>query len=118
MSRYKNEILQIVLSSDEHLTAEDIFLRLKSYMPKVVLATVYNNLNALCSEEKIKKVSIEGSPDRYDKILKHEHLICKKCKKITDVFVGDLTKEITKKLNIKDLSYELNIFYLCDECKE
>ena len=117
MSKYKDEIYKLILSSDKHLTAEDIFISLKQYMPNIVLATVYNNLNSLYLENKIQKISIEGQPDKYDKTIKHDHLICSKCKKIQDVFIGDLSQELSSKLNIKDLSYDLKIYYLCPDCK-
>ena len=117
MSKYFFFFYKLILSSDKHLTAEEIFISLKQYMPNIVLATVYNNLNSLYLENKIKKISVEGQSDKYDKNIKHDHLICSKCKKIQDVFIGDLSKELSNKLNIKDLFYDLKIYYLCPDCK-
>ena len=45
MTKYESEIFAIVNTSREHLTVEQIFRRLRKKHPKVVLATVYNNLN-------------------------------------------------------------------------
>lgn len=45
MTKYARGILDIVNASRSHLTAEQIFWELKKTQPKVVLATVYNNLN-------------------------------------------------------------------------
>lgn len=59
------------------MTAEQIFLELKKEEPKVVLATVYNNVNGLCREGRIRRISVEGQPDRYDKIQRHDHLVCR-----------------------------------------
>ena len=47
MGKYATMILEMINSSNEHLTAEQIYLRLKEHNEKIVLATVYNNLNAL-----------------------------------------------------------------------
>ena len=71
--------------SHEHLTVRQIFERLKMDHPKVVLATVYNNLNKMWESGLIRKVSVEGMPDRYDILPKHDHLVCKRCGKILDV---------------------------------
>ncbi|MGM9970927.1 MAG: transcriptional repressor [Anaeroplasmataceae bacterium] len=117
MARYKDEILKLVISSNNHLTAEEIYLKLKEYMPKVVLATVYNNLNSLCLENKINRITIQGCPDRYDNVIKHDHLICRKCQKINDIYIGDFSEYLTNRLKINDLTYDLKIYYLCDECK-
>ena len=68
MSRYAELILELINQTTKHMTAEQIFLELKKSEPKVVQATVYNNLNTLCQQGLIRKLSIENSPDRYDKI--------------------------------------------------
>ena len=47
MTKYERAIYQIVTSSRDHLNAAEIYKRLKSSMPQIVLATVYNNLNKL-----------------------------------------------------------------------
>ena len=62
MTKYARGILDIVNASRSHLTAEQIFWELKKTQPKVVLATVYNNLNALCAQKLIRRVHVEGSP--------------------------------------------------------
>lgn len=62
MSRYADLILELINQSKEHMTAEQLFLELKKTEPKVVQATVYNNLNALYQNGLIRKLSIENSP--------------------------------------------------------
>lgn len=118
MSRYAELILELVNQSQEHMTAEQIFLELKKTEPRVVQATVYNNLNALCQEGLIRKLSLENSPDRYDKILRHDHLICRKCGALSDVNFENLTKQLESQLGEGILSYDLKVFYLCPRCRE
>lgn len=118
MTKYAKLILHLVNQSTGHMTAEQLFLELKKTEPKVVLATVYNNLNTLCSEGLIRKMSIEGSPDRYDKIKKHDHLVCKRCGALSDISFGDLTSNLEKQLGEGILSYDLKVFYLCPKCRE
>lgn len=117
MAKYADMIFRIVTESHGHMTAEQIFWELKKENPRVVLATVYNNLNALCGEEKIRKVTIEGSPDRYDITQRHDHMVCKRCGKLSDVRFADFTKELERQLGETILSYDLKVFYLCPECK-
>ena len=54
MTRYAKQILDLINKSDEHLSAEQIFLRLKQTFPKLVLATVYNNLHQLHEQDLIR----------------------------------------------------------------
>lgn len=82
------------------------------------MATVYNNLNYLCGEGLIHKVVMENAPDCYDKIGRHDHLICNKCGRISDLYLEDMTLNIEKKTGIKIHSYDLKIYYVCENCKE
>ncbi len=118
MTRYAKRILEIVDQSDEHMTAEQLYLELKKTEPKVVQATVYNNLNALCKEGRIRKLSIEGSPDRYDKIKKHDHLVCRECGALSDITFQDITGDLERQLGEGIISYDLKVFYLCPKCRE
>lgn len=100
------------------MTAEQIFLELKKEEPKVVQATVYNNLNTLCQKGLIRKLSIEGSPDRYDKIRRHDHLVCKRCGALSDITFEDMTGDLERQMGEGILFYDLKVFYLCPKCRE
>ena len=118
MTKYEKEIFAIVNNSCEHLTAEQIFQKLKKTHPKVVLATVYNNLNKLLEEGLMRKVSVEGMPDRFDRVKKHDHLVCKNCGKLADISFEDLTASLQEQLGDDFYYYDLKVFYLCQECRE
>lgn len=118
MTKYAKKILEIVESSRSHLTAEQIFEQLRETYPSVVLATVYNNLNRLWEEGRIRKISVEGTPDRYDRIVRHDHLVCRKCGRLLDVDLGDLTEQLEKKAGIPILSYDLKLVFLCEACRK
>ena len=116
MTKYAELILDIVNNSKEHLSAEQIFLRLKETNRGGSLATVYNNLSFLYKEGFIRKISVEGYPDRYDNIRRHDHLVCRRCGKLSDVLLDDLTETLQKQIGVALLSYDLKMSYLCEEC--
>ncbi len=116
MTKYAELILDIVNNSKEHLSAEQIFLRLKETNRGGSLATVYNNLSFLYKEGFIRKISVEGYPDRYDNIRRHDHLVCRRCGKLSDVLLDDLTETLQKQVGVPLLSYDLKMSYLCEEC--
>lgn len=116
--RYANEILELINTSQEHLTAEEIFLRMKEQYPGVVLATIYNNLNHLHAEGKIRKVTVEGHPDRYDRATRHDHLVCSKCGDLTDIILDDFTEQLQSQIRDSILSYDLQIRYICPACRK
>ena len=117
MTKYAQQILDIINTCPDHLTAAQIYLRLKASNSKIVLATVYNNLNLLCEQDRIRKVSLEGYPDRYDKIVKHDHLVCKKCGALSDIRLSDFTAQLQKQIPEKIISYDLKVNYICPSCR-
>lgn len=118
MTKYAKKIYEIITQSHDHMTAEQVFDMLRQTYPTVVLATVYNNLNKLWDAGLIRKVSLEGMPDRYDRLEKHDHLVCRKCGKLLDVNLGDLTEELQRQVGVHILSYDLKLMYVCEECKK
>ena len=117
VTKYGKKILEIVNSTRSHMTAEEVFDALRQTYPTVVLATVYNNLNRLWKEDLIRKVSMEGMPDRYDHIQRHDHLVCKECGRLVDIDLGDLTEQLERTSGVSILSYDLKLTYLCEHCR-
>lgn len=116
--RYKDEILAVINNTNEHVSAEEIFFKLKNKHSAVAMATVYNNLNSLHQEGAIRKISIEGQPDRYDRNTIHDHLVCAKCGKLSDIFMSDLTASLESQLGFHIQGYDLRVKYLCPDCKK
>ena len=117
MAKYSSGILEIVNRVGGHMTAEQVFLEMKRQYPSVVMAPVYNNLNTLCAQGVIRRLSVEGQPDRYDRTLRHDHLVCRSCGKLKDVFLGDLTEYLRTETGLDIDSYDLKLSYVCDECR-
>ena len=118
MTKHGKMIANVVLSSDDHPTAEQIYLRIKESGASISLATVYNNLKTLVEEGVLRKVTLDGSPDRFDRAGSHQHLICGRCGKLTDVLIRDLTPVLSEDTGCEVLSYELHISYLCEDCRK
>ena len=115
--RYNKVILDIINNSDTHLTAEQVFFELKKEYPAVALATVYNNLNSLCQQGKIRKISVEGCTERYKKNTRHDHLVCRRCGKLSDIHLEDITEQLKKQVGFEIDGYDIKVQYLCPECR-
>ena len=118
MTKYAKKILEIVERSSEHLTTEQIYSALKQDCPRVVLATVYNNLNRLWEAGLVRRISQEGMPDRYDRVERHDHLVCRRCGKLLDIDLGDLTGQLQERAGVSFLTYDLKLIYICEDCRE
>lgn len=116
--KYEQSILALINRAEDHLTAEQVFFRLKEQYPSVVMATVYNNLNSLYQRGMIRKIRVEGLPDRYDRNTKHDHLLCSRCGRLSDLCLEDLTQTLESQVGFHIDSYDLRIHYLCPQCRE
>ena len=118
MSKYTEVILAAVTKLQRHPTAEQVFLEIKKEHPSIALGTVYKHLNALADEGLLLRITEPGSPDRYDRTERHDHLICSRCGKIADVRLPDMQERIEEALGQNILAYDLRIRYICPDCRE
>ena len=118
MSKYTEVILAAVTKLRRHPTAEQVFLEMKKEYPSIALGTVYKHLNALADEGLLLRITEPGSPDRYDRTERHDHLICSRCGKIADVRLPDMQERIEEALGQNILAYDLRIRYICPDCRE
>ncbi|MEI6857158.1 transcriptional repressor [Psychrilyobacter sp.] len=120
-SKKRELILNFVLNSDKHLTADFIYLELKKDCPELSLGTVYRNLSQLSDNGLIKKVSLNDQTDVFDKNLeKHGHLICDVCNSIYDINLDPLEEAIEKISIENDMSvkyYDIIFHGICGKCK-
>lgn len=117
MTKYEKAIYDIITMSTGHLTVEQIYMELKAKYPKVVMATVYNNVNKLWKTGMIRKISVENMPDMYDRMTKHDHLVCQRCGKLVDISLKDITASLREQTGETVLFYDLKVFYICPDCR-
>lgn len=91
--RYRNttqrtEVLDVVLESDEHLSAGEIFERVRRRDPKIAYGTVYRSLHHLAERGLIRELTFTDEATRYDRRTDHhDHVMCDACGLIGDVDV-------------------------------
>lgn len=81
-------VLDYLMRSKGHPTAEQISDGLNRRSPRASRATIYNTLNALRDAGLIHEVYIDDSVARYDaNIEPHHHFVCRACGKLEDISV-------------------------------
>jgi Fur family peroxide stress response transcriptional regulator len=58
-------VYNVLLKKRDHPTADEVFARVKSELPTISLATVYNCLETLAQCDLIRAVNFERGPTRY-----------------------------------------------------
>lgn len=119
MTNLNQNILNMIRNSEGHLTAEEAFLLAKKNKINISMASIYRILGKLADEGLIKRFSVPGKPDVFDKTLdEHEHLVCSKCGKVNDIYIKDLKNKLIKETGVEIDNFELTINYICDECRK
>jgi Fur family peroxide stress response transcriptional regulator len=115
-------IIRILAGSENHPSVEDIYNLLHRRFPGISQATVYRNIMLIKSLGEILEIGFAGGSTRYDGIkpYPHPHVICLKCNKIVDPDLDslqDMTKEITDESGFEIVTYRLDFFGVCPECR-
>ncbi len=117
MTVQRQLIFDIIQESDEHLTADQIYMLAKARMPSIAVGTVYRNLGAMAMAGDILRISVPNAPDHYDKTTKqHDHLVCRMCGKLLDVELGNLCALFAKQTPMRIEAYELTLYGTCEDC--
>ncbi|WP_144511754.1 peroxide-responsive transcriptional repressor PerR [Bacillus sp. FJAT-22090] len=118
----RHAILEFIIQSMSHPTADDIYKALESKFPSMSVATVYNNLRVFREAGLVKELTYGDASSRFDFITNdHYHMICNACGKIVDFHypgldeVEHLAAHLT---GFEVSSHRMEIYGTCPTCKE
>jgi Fur family peroxide stress response transcriptional regulator len=114
-------VLDHLLNSKLHPTANEIYDAIKHHFPGMSLATVYNNLNFLCENNLARELTFSNASSRFDgDTTDHAHMICEACGGITD-FHHPLLQNIDKlaayTAPFQVAHHRLEFYGKCGECQ-
>ena len=82
----REAVFKELMRNNNHPTADDIYMKLRTELPQISLATVYRNLEQMVKIGRVRKIMIAGSRARFEPANEsHFHLYCIKCKQLKDV---------------------------------
>jgi Fur family peroxide stress response transcriptional regulator len=115
-------VLRTLAESEGHPTVEEIYEQVKAEFPTTSLATVYKTIALLKELNEVLELGFPDGSNRYDgnKPFPHPHVICTRCKKITDpdlISLDGLSEEMSRKTGYRIFSHRLDFFGLCPDCQ-
>lgn len=123
-TKQRNLIYDILDKSDNPVSAEQIFTKLKDLDPSVNMSTVYRVLEVFVLKGLVLKSNIIGSNSagyELNKIEHNHHLICLKCNKtvpLNQCPLKKLEEAIQDKTDFVITGHNLELFGYCPECNE
>ncbi|HUO05005.1 MAG TPA: transcriptional repressor [Candidatus Binataceae bacterium] len=113
-------IIEALLDSAEHPSADAIFARVRRRHPHISLATVHRTLETLCEIGEARKVTLLHDSARYDgNVMPHHHVVCIGCRRIRDLEIPALDNLVAGRRELggfKLLGSSLEIHALCESC--
>lgn len=124
VTKQREAILDILLTSPAHLTAEDIYLDLKSRGCAFGLSTVYRTLSSLEEHHIVEKTALPGDSGKQYYEIAHtghrHHLVCVKCKRcivLDQCPVEAFTALVCKSHGFTLTGHSFEIFGVCPDCQ-
>ncbi len=114
------EVYRILLKRGKHLTADEIYEKVRVRMPAVSLATVYTVLDLFKQKNVINEIRIQFDKSCFEaRIDPHHHFLCKKCKKVFDLNMRPCKVLEERKIEGNIIEELQGYFYgTCKDCLE
>ena len=113
-------ILDYLLKTDDHPSAEYIHKVVKKQYPMVSLSTVYKTLDLLREKKLVNEIEVDGEA-RFDAdVGAHINLVCMNCGKIDDIdedSLNEIQTRAAKKSKYHILKGSFELFGYCSDCK-
>lgn len=119
----RHAILEFLIQSMIHPTADDIYKALEGKFPNMSVATVYNNLRVFREAGLVKELTYGDSSSRFDFVLgatDHYHMICEDCGTIVDFHYPGLDEVehfAAHVTGFKVNSHRMEIYGTCPNCQ-
>jgi Fur family ferric uptake transcriptional regulator len=114
-------ILEALRMDTTHPTADEVFTRVRSKLPRISLATVYRNLETLAASGWIQRLEGVGAQRRFDgNPGKHFHIRCLQCGRVDDVACQPLPLKEVLPVRIEGydvIDYRVDVLGLCQDCQ-
>jgi Fe2+ or Zn2+ uptake regulation protein len=103
----------------KHPNVNDLYDFITRSYPQISKATVYRNLNYLCSDGLISRITVNDKEACYDaNVARHYHIRCIDCGKVFDAEM-EYHEELDEEMNSRGYvvySHELLFNGICDDC--
>lgn len=121
MTPQRYAILQYLMQSHTHPTADDIYRALSLQYPSLSVATVYNNLKVFVDAGLVRELTYGDDSSRFDADMSdHYHVTCTQCGTIVDFDyppVREVEQAAAASTGFSVRGHRLEIYGLCPLCK-
>lgn len=86
MTNQREMILEELRNSNRHLSADELYEKVRRLVPRISLATIYRNLEILAELGIVAKLETGGRQKRFDyDVSEHDHIYCIICHRVDNI---------------------------------
>lgn len=125
LTMQRRSVLDVFLAhSNEHLSTEEIYDKVKANFPEIGLATVYRTVQLFEEIGIVDRLNFDDGCSRFElcsenTLHHHHHLICEECNKVFEVekdLLDEVEKDIEKKYQFKVHDHNVIFYGICKDC--
>ena len=123
-TRQRDIILDAFLSSERHLSIEELYLKLRSKHPSIGYATVYRTLKLFAESGIAREIHFGDGQTRYEHVAEgehHDHLVCTRCGAIAEFeneTIEKLQDDVAKSHDFVIETHKLELYGICAKCRK
>jgi Fur family ferric uptake transcriptional regulator len=123
-TRQRDIILDGFLSTDDHMSIEELYLKLRVDHPSIGYATVYRTLKLFAESGIAREIQFGDGQTRYEHAAEgehHDHLVCTCCGEVQEFSNEDIEKlqdQIAKNHGYVVHTHKLELYGICPKCRK
>ncbi len=125
ITQQREVVAEVVFSTDEHLSVDEIEETLRERGERIGKATIYRTLDLLVRSQLVEEHDFGEGFKRYEHRLSpqpvHEHLICVECGGVWEFQSPELQEveaRVGRQYDFQPTRHKLEIYGLCRACQE
>jgi Fur family ferric uptake transcriptional regulator len=124
VTQQRDAVADVVFSSAEHLSVEEIEAELKKRGERIGKATIYRTMEILVRAGLVEDHDFGDGFKRYEHLFGqqpvHEHLVCTHCRKVVEFRRREIQRiqdEVAREHGFVAARHRLEIYGLCPDCQ-
>ncbi|RQW82266.1 MAG: transcriptional repressor [Geobacter sp.] len=123
-TRQRDLVLECFLSSDCHLSTEDLYMKVRAKNPSIGFATVYRTLKLFAEAGIAREIHFGDGQSRYEHVAEgehHDHLICTRCGAVQEFqneAIEELQQEVAEQFAFQVETHKLELYGICSKCRK
>jgi Fur family peroxide stress response transcriptional regulator len=122
VTHQRQVLYEVMQSMHGHPSPEEIYAEVRKRIPTISLATVYKNIHLFVESGVLRELSLHHGTVRVEMaVADHHHIVCSRCKSITDIDEADLgllPKHDRLPGGFLVERYAVDVIGLCAKCQQ